>query len=280
MLYDILFIDDDFSEDKITKADMLDVRTLFFELVRSNLRVTYTTGELDDLKKLCNKDLSCIKYIFCDLHLTGIQAGENKFKDIGSKLAGIFDTLNKYIQSDLVTVFINSNYIQDWKEVKKILKIDKRYQFKINTKKNKLSEKNKKQLLQDNLELHSKSLIINKAVEVERIFDKKLSLSSSTCQKLDFSHKYLVFQSQHDVENGVKKQIQLLQQIRNKLAHADNDLQGIQDDNLKETFWGIISNVRKKDKIEFKEFGFLAEYLTHIEELKNAIEKTPKKDSA
>ena len=85
MLYDILIIDDvlgeSFPAQESGSAPDLNEKSLDFmrcqklinEFIRARLRVTWTTGELDDIEELKIQDLSTIQYIFLDLHLTGIR---------------------------------------------------------------------------------------------------------------------------------------------------------------------------------------------------------------
>lgn len=241
MLYDILFIDDDFDEQSDAIPWGNNAQKLFLEFVRDNLRATYTSGELDDLEKLESKDLSCIKYIFCDLHLLSINENDS-YKQINSKLLRIFEYLEQKIKLTKITLFLNSTYISSYgeegekhleQELKK-LKIE--YKLKTVGTKNKLSKGNKEELLKNHLDIHTKSLLINKALEIESIFDEKLKLSSTSKEKVSFQNKYLVFQSQFNLDKNAKCEIQLLQAIRNKLAHTNNELSGITDKGIKKRF--------------------------------------------
>ena len=285
MLYDILFIDDDFDKQADSETWNSNAQKLFLEFVRDNLKVTYTTGELDDLKKLGDKDLSCIKYIFCDLHLMGIsdESTVANRKEIISKLIGIFKNLAENIKSPKITVFINSKFSKEWPDTKKDLegalreKDLARYSVVLIKEKNKLSDPNKQQLLKENLDFYLKSLIINKAIEVERVFDKKLKLSPTSKEKITFESKFYVLQSQFKLEATIKSQLQLLQQIRNKLAHTDNDFSTIKDESMKKKFWKICSEQESTDNIEFKDFNQLMKYIESIDELiekmRNVVEK-------
>lgn len=281
MLYDILFIDDDFDADAGTKDWKKNAQKLFLELVRDNLRVTYTTGELGDLNHLGSKDLSCIKYIFCDLHLTGIyEDNPDKLKKIKSKLIGIFNKLDKHIQSKKITVFINSNFQkEDWKDLEDSLtaETNKHYTFTPLNKKNILSDRYRTELLEENLNLHVKSLIINAAIEVEKIFNHRLETGDFS-DVISFEDKLKKLKPTITGSNGITKtqllqQIKLLQQIRNKLAHTENDLKSIKDEGVRKIFWKIISkNQGNQDPIEFKSFANLTKYLEHIEELKGVLD--------
>lgn len=280
MLYDILLIDDDFDKQSDSTEWESNAQKLFLELIRDNLRVTYTTGELEDLEKLKSKDLSCIKYIFCDLHLLGISENSSKIKDIASKLKGIFEELNKNIKSEELTVFINSKFSDEWTEVQDEgfkSGVDERYTFKLvnNNKlvnnKNDLMEEDKKKLLENNLNLHIKSFIIAKAVEVEEIFDKKLRLTEKSKERVNFESKRYVLQSQFDLDNKVRKELQLLQEIRNKAAHSDNNFNGIKDKEMRKTFWGTCSKPECEENIEFTTFQQLVTYIESIEQLKNIL---------
>ena len=184
MLYDILFIDDDFEKETDSVSWEENAKKLFLEFIRDNLRVTYTTGELEDLDKLGTQDLSCIKYIFCDLHLEGITKN-SAVKDINSKLQGIFKKFNEQITSKEVTVFINSRFVdaqyreEGMKDLCSILNQEK-YKIEVIESKNNLSTEQKKKLIQNTIKIYSKYFIINKATEVEAAFDDKLSLSPTT----------------------------------------------------------------------------------------------------
>lgn len=290
MLYDILFIDDDFDKQEDVVTSGVDARTLFFELIRDNLRVTCATGEFDDLERLSKKDLSCIQYIFCDLHLLGISGNSTRHRDIISKLVGIFKHLAQKINSEQITVFINSQFSPDWKKVKNRIESEftkgdqKRYSFQLIGKKNKISNKVRKDLLKQNLDIHIKSLIINKAIEIEEILDEKLRLSDSARERLNFESKYLVFQSQFlnksKIDITIKKQLTLLQQIRNKVAHTNNDLKKIKDGSLRKEFWRILGKNTPAKYINFDTSDDLLKYIDSIgklgEKIGNAQEKNTK----
>ena len=60
--------------------------------------------------------LSCIQFVFLDLHLQGAGNIEN-FKTINSKLIGIFRELNSHIKKNSVKIFVNSKYLDKYKRI-------------------------------------------------------------------------------------------------------------------------------------------------------------------
>lgn len=277
MLYDILIIDDDFSGDSDSREWSDNANKLLCDLLRDNLRVTWTTGEVDDLKKLEAKDLSSIKNIFLDLHLQGIN-NNSEVKDINGKIMGILQKINPHIESEQVTCYINSKYTEENYgdqgthdlESKLATDFSKKYSLsKIESRKNALNDEQKDCLLENNLDIYRKTLVINKAIEVEKVFDEVLSLSDNAKEKIDFSSKWLVFQSQfltekNDDNKKLKKQVQLLQQIRNILAHNEGNLDGKGDDEMRRTFWSIVCGKEKIDEITIENFGALVKYVQSI----------------
>ena len=303
MLYDILFIDDDFGNilqgqeinDDTTREnapkiyDAYLTRGVFSNLTSiDNLKVTYTTGESADLERLKAKDLSCIQYIFCDLHLSGFDE-RHSYKEINAKIIGILRKINSKIKSAKVTIYLHSQYTQKSYygehgisdlEKKLAKEFPEKYPIEIINKKNQLSEK-KEPLIRNNLKIYARQLIINKAIELETVFDEKLSLSKSARESpsLNFQDKFLVFQSQYSLEALQKNQIQLLQQIRNKLAHTDNKLDEIKGGGEKKLFWKICSGTEQNKPIEFHDFDQLMKYIESIDQLIEHLEQAPRPHS-
>lgn len=277
MLYDILFIDDDFGEKGDSSSWENDAKKTFFDLLRDNLRVTYTTGELQDLKQIKEKDLSCIKFVFCDLYLEGISSNAND-KTVANKLNGVFGRIDQEIKSQKVVVFINSKYPREkWDSINKHLQVNRdKYEFKCLENKNILSQSDKDDLKKENLYVYLKQLILDKAIEVEKVFNQKLRLSNTPKEKLSFESKFLVFQSQfmerNEEHKKLKQQIKLLQEVRNKLAHTENDLSGIKGDRRK-CFWELIEEKEGcESPITFKDFDVLIRYIQSIDNLRSSIE--------
>lgn len=290
MLYDILFIDDDFEDKTDSNASRIidDANKLFLALLRENLRVIYTTGEIDDIKKLESKDLSCIQYIFCDLHLLGIKEGDG-YKIINSKLNGIFQNLYKKIKSDKVTIFINSKYYEDQTYnqdgqndlQEKLEEIEPgKFLLEVMDKKNTLNKGKKDLLLKNQLDIYIKSFIISKALEIENMFDKKLNIDEEFVDVIIFGNKYKVFKNKYDVSSLIKTRIQLLQQMRNKVAHSKNKLCLIKDNKMKQTFWKIIKgkNTTSTDNIKFESLKELVKYIDSIDLIIEEIMKQRSKD--
>ena len=187
------------------------------------------------------------------------------------------------------------NYAEEGKkdlEGKFQTEFNDKYSIKIVEDKSSLDEKQKEELLDYSLKLHTRNLIINKAIHVESILDSKLRLSNSARANVNFHAKFLVFQSQFLTKNEkdkfLKKQIQILQQIRNILAHTESAVGdiNISDDEygtLRKTFWKIsidknMQNIKSdEDKIKFTDFDHLAHYISSIDNLccslKQAIPK-------
>ena len=120
MLYDILIIDDDFSENFKSQELALwdekkpypDAYELLLDFIKNNLRVTYTTGEIDDLNRLLAKDLSAIQYIFCDLYLEAQDPFGTDYKTINSKIVGILEKVNSLLKQEKIILYINSKNIE------------------------------------------------------------------------------------------------------------------------------------------------------------------------
>ena len=302
MLYDILIIDDVLGENFVGQEleatsdfndkylDFVRCQRLINEFIRERLRVTWTTGELDDIRNLKVQDLSTIQHIFLDLHLAGINANDS-YKSINSKILGIFAEINELLKSSMIICHLNSkyrsgkNYAEEGRkdlENKFHEKFGYKYSIQVVEEKNSLSDRQKNDLADYSLRLYARNLIINKAAHVESIFDDKLELSGSAIEKLDFHDKFLVFQSQflakYKEDKLLKSQIQLLQQIRNILAHNDNDLYDtdIRDDKngtLLKTFWQVSVDKSmqiqetSKGRVDFINFDHLAYYILSIDNL-------------
>ena len=302
MLYDILIIDDVLGENFVGQEleatsdfndkylDFVRCQRLINEFIRERLRVTWTTGELDDIRNLKVQDLSTIQHIFLDLHLAGINANDS-YKSINSKILGIFAEINELLKSSMIICHLNSkyrsgkNYAEEGRkdlENKFHEKFGYKYSIQVVEEKNSLSDTQKNNLVDYSLKLYVRNLIINKAAHVESIFDEKLKLTPSAIARLAFHDKFLVFQSQFLTKNKkdrfLKKQIQLLQQIRNVLAHTDNAIGNIciRDDEcstLRNTFWQVstdknIQSVDNEvDEVKFTNFNHLADYISSIDNL-------------
>ncbi len=289
MLYDILMIDDDFSENPDLEDWGHSANKLRLDLLRENLRVTWTTGEKDDLERLSDKDLSAIRYILLDLHLEGISEDDN-YRIINSKILGIFGQIDNTFNHKEMTCFINSRFAHDANygygdegkqdledKLKNDNKIQTRYKIEVVQNKNSLSEPQKDELRKNNLNVYARSLMINKAIDVEAIFGDKLRLSSSAKKDVSFQAKSLVFQSQYlnkdKSHKDLKKQIQLLQEIRNKLAHSTMEsLKKIEDKAMRKTFWKIQGEQEKTEEIKF-DFQSLMKYLQSVDELGGKLRK-------
>lgn len=291
MLYDILIIDDvlgeefssdlqNYSADNEKIIDCIECHQFITELIRDNLRVTWTTGEIEDIKTLQSQDLSSIKYIFLDLHLTGVERSDTH-KTINSKILGIFKKINPYLTHQEITCYINSEYRKeenygDMGKNDLISKLNNtfsnKYSIEIVVKKNSLTKKQKNELIQNSICFYTRNCLINKAIEVEKIFDNKLKLSKSAKEKIDFNSKYLTFQSQFPINTELKNQIQLLQEIRNKLAHTDGDLSGIKPEK-RTKFWKIILNEEKNEPIKIETFEHLSIYISSIDNLCDSLKR-------
>ena len=148
--------------------------------------------------------------------------------------------------------------------------------------KNKLSEKERKLLMDNNLNVYLQTLIVSKAIKIEKVLEEKLELSKSAKEKVNFNSKFLCYQSRFlgsdQKDECLKEQIGLLQQIRNKLAHDDLGLAAIKNKTKLEIFWKILDKT-KKNHIQFNKFYELSKYLASIDNLKESIKKTKPKSS-
>ncbi len=273
MLYDILIIDDDFSGE--TVLDEIDLKStnapgqsvwketimpLYFELVRDNLKVIWSTGELDDLEKLSKSQLSKVRYIICDLHLLGIDTHANN-KTIISKIIGILEKLKDSLGGN-ISFLVNSKYIDSHENIEQELKnaLSKKYSIRVFSEKNVIPDAQKQKLLDTSLLSHIKEKIIEKHLEVERCLNEKIDIKSEVLEELSFNSKHKIVKKTHNL-NGYNREIQKLNESRNAIAHAQiNSL-----DALKRVE-KIDSDIK-----EFKNFSNLFDYLEKIDMLINNI---------
>ena len=297
MLYDILIIDDDFIDDggsnKGSESENPNAKQLLLDLIKQNLRVTFTTGEKEDLDKLKYKDLSAIRYIFCDLHLAGWQYGHS-YKNINSKLLGILGEIGTEIVSREVTLFINSKFAEnkDYGDAGKKYLEDglkktipaKKYTTEVIEGKNQLTELQKKELQEAMLPFYAKALIITKATEVENLMAKAVGPEGLCGEKISFDGKFWCYEHKILKKEGefigegeaVRKKIELLQRIRNQLAHSDK-LEKIGRKPQK-TFWKIVSGKEEARAIEFEDLNALGKYRCSLDDLNALMSKMPQKE--
>lgn len=282
MLYDILIVDNDFSGESESKEWNDNAKKLLCDLIADNLRVIWTTGESEDLRRLKEKDLSTIKYIFLDLHLVGI-TNSSSYKQINSTLLGVIQAINGFVRVENVTCFINSKYFSnDYGskgatdlEEQLSKKFQKKYKLAIVEKKNSLSDEQKDELKNYLLVVYAKTLVINKALDVEAIFDTKLEIDDKLKDVITFDNKYKKFKEAIKTNKGTTKsltsyqtkQIKLLQKIRNTLAHSSIDnLQKITDKDSIKKFWKL-QNQQQQGAIQFNNFTSLIQYLQSVDTL-------------
>lgn len=278
MLYDILIVDNDFLPETNSTITDKSAFALLLDLIGRNLRVTCTSGEGPDAENLKLKDLSAIKYIFCDLYLNGI-TGNSNYQSINSKIMGIIKTWEPYFCESRITIYINSDFIykengqygdEGVQNLRDSLekKFEGKFSVDINEEKNALRE-HEERLRKLNLQVYLKSMIINKAVEVEKVFSDKLCLSSDARRNIGFQEKLLTFESQFLISKDLKKQVSLLQKIRNGLAHmdADNDQFNEVGSKYYSLFWGKILGTSQEDKVRFNNVDDVAKYIKSIDEL-------------
>ncbi len=283
MLYDILIIDNDFANDplsfepkKNTKDDKDDkdvnAKNLLLALVQKNLRVTFTTGEKEELEKFDKKDLSEIKFIISDLHL---QDMTGNFKSINSKIFSIINYLNNYFSEEQITIYINSKYInldygkEGLNDLKNIIRDTYKDKFIVDKyeSKNNISEDSDAKLLKRNILHYQRSLIINKAVEVVELIESKLEMCKYCKENKVFDKKISLLATEFSLESGNKvvKELNALKGIRNALAHK-RDLK----ESLNSQWMDIL-----KDKIDetgsFKTLNDLAQYIKELDQLKEDI---------
>ncbi|MGI9392268.1 MAG: hypothetical protein ACR2N8_01855 [Parvibaculales bacterium] len=288
MLYDILIIDDDFGDNSDSKVPSDNANTLLTQLIRENLRVTWTTGELEDLGKLTKKDLSTIRYIFLDLQLFGFHP-EKGYKNVNSKLIGIFSEIDSLIKcEDQVTCFINSKISQESyydeagkQDLEEGLRknLYNRYTVESINTKNKLSDEQQDKLRKNNLQIYLKSVVINKSIKLEKIFEKMLHMNRELADSTPFERKFTDFKKKFILSTKEKMRIKLLQKIRNSVAHTDCDLSGITDSGMQEEFWEIVINIKKMSKpIQFENFDKLITYISSIDQLCETLLSVKKKN--
>ena len=226
MLYDVLFIDDDFSKDgsdEKTNENIINLFSLYFSLQRENIRVIWTNGELDDLKKLEKIQLSEIRYIIFDLHLRSIKLTDNN-KTIISKIFGILKSLNEKIKTNEVQFLINSKYSHPniEKELQSTFKKHFGNKYKVEKIENKNSIKIEDKLNMENQTVDRilKSITITKHIELEEEISKKLEISPSEINDIiNFSTKFKVFKKLFDIESNHSSKISNFNKYRNEIAH-------------------------------------------------------------
>lgn len=283
MLYDILIIDDDFSGETVLGEIELNSKTssnnstweqtimpFYFELIRDNLKVIWSTGELDDLEKLNESHLSKVQYIICDLHLLGIKETDEN-KNITSKIMGILEKLNDKLNGK-ISFLLNSKYIDKHKNIEQELEegLSKKYPEKYSvtkfSEKNAITEEQKQALLDVSLLSHIKEQIITKHLEVERCLNEKITKNDRVLNELSFFSKKKIVCQTHSL-NGCKNKITKLNESRNAIAHTQiNSLDELK--NIK----NIDSDIKK-----IKCFKGLFKYLKKIDDLIADITKAAKK---
>ena len=241
MLYDILMIDDDFSltNDSKDVSWTENAIHLYLKLVRKNLRVIWTTGEIEDLKRLDASHLHSIKHIICDLHLTGIKERDSN-ELIISKIMSIFKELNDNLKEEKITVYISSKYIQEHQGIDIELpeRVSSRYKDKykilIFTNKNAIEPTAEKALIEEALLNHVKNQIISKHAELDRCIGDTF-LNNKEPEKEEHRnkheklyrklHKYLSFPQKLDIAKNFspvaldQNLIGKFNSIRNQIAH-------------------------------------------------------------
>ena len=248
MLYDILIIDDDFSGESVFDDLVVGsenhsswhktIMPLYFELTRENLKVIWSTGEIDDLEKLENHQISKVKHVICDLHLTGINDNSD-VKNIIGKIAGILDKLDKNLSENSISFLINSKYIDQHSSIKDGLQkmLNKSYPNKytvaVFSEKNVITPEQKQELVGVSLLSHIKEQIIKKHLEVEYAFGEKIGIEDDVkeevLKELAFSSKHKIVKKTFNLnENNTK--ISKFNESRNHIAHTEInafvDLQG------------------------------------------------------
>lgn len=290
MLYDILIIDDDFSGETVLDEMALSAETqdnraswnntimpLYFGLTRENLKVIWSTGELEDLEELDKSQLSSVKYIICDLHLLGI-AHDATNKIIVSKIRGILDALKNTLGDNVISFLVNSKYIDDHSKIEGNLqttlneKYPNKYTVKAFPKKNAITYEQKQGLLDASLLSHIKEQVIKKHLEVERCLYEKIktedaAIKNEVLRKLSFISKYEKVKGAFDLK-GANKAIERLNKSRNHIAHTEINSLG--------DLTGIKNLADNKNKI-FKKFQDLTNYLDEIDELIDRISDASKK---
>ena len=289
MIIDDVLSDGFVDQESEATSDFIHCQKFINNLIRDRLRVTWTTGELDDLTKLREPELSAIQYIFLDLHLTGISEN-NSYKDINAKILGIFANVDEFLEHDKITCYLNSKYRSSRsyaEEGKKDLeeklrkKFDAKYHVKIVEDKNHLSKKQKNELIGYSLKLHARNWIIIKSIHVESVLDSKLKLVESEKINKSFYDKSRDFASRFLIKSGrnkdLSRQIELLRKMRNALAHTENTSNYIdiedKDGKLRNIFWCITTDRSTQDKIRFTDFDHLVSYISSIDILCDSLKQ-------
>lgn len=282
MLYDILIIDDDFSgetvldEMKITAnaasnstAWEQTIMPFYFDLIKENLKVIWSTGELDDLKSFNKPQLSSVKYIICDLHLSGIKETDNS-KTIISKIMGIMRELNANFNENKIEFLVNSKYINLHKNIESDLQTDfkkeysEKYSVTAFAEKNAITDKQKEKLLDASLISHIKEQIIKKHLELERCLNKKITKNDDVLKELSFSSKHKIVKKRIKLKN-LSKKITNFNETRNFIAHNEiNSLSEFNESN----------KVKESNKI--KKFSDLTKYIEDIDSLITKITNAKK----
>ncbi len=274
-------MDDDFSKDSNALYSEENANRLLFDLIRANLRVTYTTGEEADIGKFTKKDLSEIKYIFSDLDFDLLGRGmTGGHKSINSIIVSKIKKMNKHLREKEITVYINSRNIDSEyygkdgiKHLEESLHEIWNNKFKI-TKykhKNKLPAKHKKILKTNNILYHQRNLIITKAIEIEEEIGEKMGMCIHCQDALDFNTKTKLLRIKFSRTNtdSTIAQIHLIKELRNKLAHK----RGL-DEKLNSPFIKTLKTVMG-EKIDvtgnFKSFAQLVRYTNSLDKLKKGI---------
>ena len=289
MIYDILLIDDDFGTSDEEDNEVVDwniknkgeeyphAKNLLNQFIRKNYRVTYTTGEQVDLDKLHDKDLSVIKFIFCDLNLESDINFEYKQKN--SKIIGILNKINKHCLQEEFFLFINSKYHRELDYGNEGIKdltssLEKQFKQKIDVillnDKNELLEEHDKILIKSSIYSYQKSLIIDKAIEIDKSIDKKLLFDEVFAHRFHFDQKIQALRDKFKLKKtSLGSQLEQLRLLRNKLAHMSS---------LSEIFnQEFIQTFKSVTKIELDNSGFvtledLSCYIKSLDDLKTKIE--------
>ena len=274
MLYDILIIDDDFSGETVLDEMEINTKTtppttawkqtvfpFYFELIRDNLKVIWSTGELDDLEKLDKHHLSKVKYIICDLHLLGI-ANTSSNKNIITKIKGIIDKLDSNLCKTNIKFLINSKYIDDHPAIDEELrkKLGKKYSVSVFSGKNAITHEQKLALVDMSLLSHIKEQVIKKHLEVERCLNKKITDNNIVLEELSFFSKHKIVKKTYNL-NGHNKKIDRLNKLRNTIAHTQ--INSLND----------LTNINNIDIRNIKQFSNLFAYIDTIDELITNITK-------
>ncbi len=294
MLYDVLLIDDDFSgENRINPYPV--ATELLYSLLRINCRVTFTTGELDDLFGLKKHDLSLIKFIFLDLDFTppGIPSQVNKI-DV-SKIIGIMDYIAKNTITKEIVVHINSHISDEDErknlknELKKMFK--EKFMVREETKeKNFLTDDMERELKCASLNVYTRNHIIIEHIDVDNLLKEIMEKLGSDLDEYEttFSIRLEKIREKLNSKKGkaLYKQMDLLNKIRNQLAHNEYptmehiEIKGIKKD-LMDCFCNDVCKgkcgrnncINRKDAIKFQDFDMLVNYLNSVELLKERLDE-------